>query len=70
MTISFMLTAGDGGTVMAWEADAAIAGPVGSMGQRVLQPIASQQVANVLTTLEAKIAEVHAARATDPLPTA
>ena len=70
MTTSFTLTAGDGGTVMAWEADVAIAGPVGSMGQRVLQPIVGQQVANVLTTLEAKIAEVHAAQATDPLPTA
>jgi carbon monoxide dehydrogenase subunit G len=69
MTTSFTLTADDGGTVMAWKADVAIAGPVGSMGQRVLQPIVGQQVANVLTTLETKIAEVHAAQAT-PLPAA
>jgi carbon monoxide dehydrogenase subunit G len=70
MTTSFTLTADGGGTVMAWEADVAIAGPVGSMGQRVLQPIVGQQVANVLTTLETKVAAVHAARATDSLPAA
>ena len=29
---------------MAWEADVKIAGPVGAMGQRVLQPIVNQQV--------------------------
>ena len=69
MTTSFTLTARDGGTAMAWEADVAIAGPVGSMGQRVLQPIVSQQVANVLAALETKVAEVHAAQATDPIPT-
>jgi carbon monoxide dehydrogenase subunit G len=69
MTTSFTLTARDRGTAMAWEADVAIAGPVGSMGQRVLQPIVSQQVANVLAALEAKVAEVHAAQATDPIPT-
>ena len=33
---------------MKWEADVKIAGPVGSMGQRVLQPIVNQQVNNVL----------------------
>lgn len=69
MTASFTLTAHDGGIAMAWEADVAIAGSVGSMGQRVLQPIVSQQVTNILATLETKIAEVHSARATDPLPT-
>ena len=69
MTTSFTLTARDGGTAMAWEAKVAIAGPVGSMGQRVLQPIVSQQVANVLAALETKVAEVHAAQATDPIPT-
>ncbi len=44
-----------GGTSMAWEADVKIAGPVGSMGQRVLQPIINQQVGNVLTTLERQV---------------
>ena len=41
---------------MAWEADVKIAGPVGSMGQRVLQPIVNQQVGQVLAALEAKVA--------------
>jgi len=41
---------------MAWEADVRIAGPVGSMGQRVLQPIVNQQVAQVLDALETKVA--------------
>jgi carbon monoxide dehydrogenase subunit G len=41
---------------MAWEADVRIAGPVGSMGQRVLQPIVNQQVGQVLAALETKVA--------------
>ena len=44
MTTSFTLSETDGGTSMAWEADVKIAGPVGAMGQRVLQPIVNQQV--------------------------
>jgi dihydrodipicolinate reductase len=32
-----------------------IAGPVGSMGQRVLQPIVNQQVSNVLTALDREV---------------
>jgi hypothetical protein len=52
MTTSFTL-AGEGGTTsMQWEADVRIAGPVGAMGQRVLQPIVNQQVSQVLTALE------------------
>ena len=47
---------------MAWEADVKIAGPVGSMGQRVLQPIINQQVGNVLSALEAEVQAVKAAR--------
>ena len=39
-----------------WEADVRIAGPVGSMGQRVLQPIVNQQVQNVLTALDKQVA--------------
>ena len=33
------------------------AGPVGSMGQRVLQPIVQQQVANVLDALDKQVQE-------------
>jgi hypothetical protein len=42
---------------MQWEADVSIAGPVGSMGQRVLQPIVNQQVGNVLNALEVQVEE-------------
>ena len=35
-------------------ADVKIAGPVGSMGQRVLQPIVNQQVQHVLTALDGR----------------
>jgi carbon monoxide dehydrogenase subunit G len=60
MTTSFTLS-GDGGTTsMAWEADVRIAGPVGSMGQRVLQPIVNQQVAQVLSALETRVASATA----------
>jgi uncharacterized protein len=45
----------DGGTAMAWEADVKVLGPVGSMGQRVLQPIVNQQVQHVLTALDAQV---------------
>ena len=61
MTTSFTLSGEGDHTSMAWEADVKIAGPVGSMGQRVLQPIINQQVGNVLTALEAKVAEAKAA---------
>jgi len=57
MTTSFTLSeAAGGGTSMAWEADVKIAGPVGAMGQRVLQPIVNQQVSQVLVTLEQRVA--------------
>jgi uncharacterized protein len=55
MTTSFTLSEADGGTSMAWEADVRIAGPVGAMGQRVLQPIINQQVGNVLGALEQRV---------------
>jgi carbon monoxide dehydrogenase subunit G len=55
MTTSFTLSGDGGSTSMAWEADVRIAGPVGSMGQRVLQPIVNQQVAQVLAALETKV---------------
>ena len=60
MTTSFTLSENGDTTSMVWEADVKIAGPVGSMSQRVLQPIINQQVGNVLAALEA---EVQAAKA-------
>ena len=55
MTTSFTLSESAGGTSMAWAADVKIAGPVGAMGQRVLQPIVNQQVGNVLAALEQRV---------------
>jgi hypothetical protein len=40
---------------MKWAADVKIAGPVGSMGQRVLQPIVNQQVTAVLSALDVQV---------------
>jgi carbon monoxide dehydrogenase subunit G len=62
METSFTLSdAPEGGTAMAWAADVRIAGPVGSMGQRVLQPIVNQQVQHVLGALDAQVQEALAA---------
>ena len=61
MTTSFTLSGDGEQTSMDWSADVKIAGPVGSMGQRVLQPIINQQVANVLAALDAQIQEAKAA---------
>ena len=57
MDTQFHLSEAGSGTAMQWEADVSIAGPVGSMGQRVLQPIVNQQVGNVLSALAAQIQE-------------
>jgi len=58
METSFTLSDGaEGGTAMAWSAEVKVAGPVGSMGQRVLQPIVNQQVQHVLTALERQVQE-------------
>jgi carbon monoxide dehydrogenase subunit G len=58
MVTSFNLgEAPDGGTAMQWSADVKIAGPVGSMGQRVLQPIVNQQVQHVLSALDVQVQE-------------
>ncbi len=57
MDTQFALSEAGEGTSMQWEADVRIAGPVGSMGQRVLQPIVNQQVQNVLSALEKQVAE-------------
>jgi carbon monoxide dehydrogenase subunit G len=55
MTTTFTLSEAGETTSMKWEADVRIAGPVGAMGQRVLQPIVNQQVGNVLAALEAQV---------------
>jgi carbon monoxide dehydrogenase subunit G len=55
MQTSFELAEAEGGTTMRWSAEVSIAGPVGSMGQRVLQPIVNQQVGQVLNALEKQV---------------
>lgn len=62
METSFELSDAPEGTAMKWAADVKLAGPVGSMGQRVLQPIVNQQVQHVLAALDR---EVQAAVAAD-----
>ncbi len=58
METSFTLSDADAGsTAMAWSAEVKILGPVGSMGQRVLQPIVNQQVQHVLTALDGQVQE-------------
>jgi uncharacterized protein len=57
MVTSFDLADGGDTTAMKWAAEVKIAGPVGSMGQRVLQPIVNQQVQNVLSALELQVQE-------------
>jgi carbon monoxide dehydrogenase subunit G len=57
MQTSFHLSEAAPGTQMKWEADVHILGPVGSMGQRVLQPIVNQQVENVLSALALQVQE-------------
>ena len=61
MVTGFNLAEAGEGTEMKWEADVKIAGPVGSMGQRVLQPIVNQQVNNVLGALDKQVQEAAAA---------
>jgi carbon monoxide dehydrogenase subunit G len=60
METGFHLSEGGGGTQMRWEAEVRIAGQVGSMGQRVLQPIVYQQVQSVLTALDEQVREASA----------
>jgi uncharacterized protein len=66
MDTAFDLAEAGGGTEMKWEADVRIAGPVGSMGQRVIQPIVNQQVGNVLTALEKQVNEANTGDAPRP----
>jgi carbon monoxide dehydrogenase subunit G len=55
MQTSFDLAENGSGTAMKWAAEVRIAGPVGSMGQRVLQPIVNQQVQHVLAALDREV---------------
>jgi carbon monoxide dehydrogenase subunit G len=64
MVTSFELGDVDGGTAMKWAADVKVAGPVGSMGQRVLQPIVNQQVEHVLSALDRQVQDAVAGGAT------
>jgi carbon monoxide dehydrogenase subunit G len=66
METSFLLGDADGGgTSMQWAAEVKLAGPVGSMGQRVLQPIVNQQVQHVLRSLDAQVQAAVAADAAE-----
>ena len=60
METDFHLTPDGERTSMRWEADVRVAGPIGSMGQRVFQPIVNQQVGNVLDALDRVVAEAKA----------
>jgi hypothetical protein len=51
---------------MAWSAEVKVLGPVGSMGQRVLQPIVNQQVQHVLTALDGQVQEAMAGGGAEP----
>jgi carbon monoxide dehydrogenase subunit G len=55
MQTSFTLEPADGGTRMSWNAEVSLLGPVGAMGQRVLQPIVKQQVNQVLGALDKRV---------------
>ena len=66
METSFTLADADAGsTSMAWSAEVKILGPVGSMGQRVLQPIVNQQVQHVLTALDEQVRKAAAGESKD-----
>jgi carbon monoxide dehydrogenase subunit G len=60
MTTSFMLSGEAEQTSMRWEADVQIAGPVGSMGQRVLRPMITKQIEAVLKALEMRALQDYA----------
>jgi carbon monoxide dehydrogenase subunit G len=65
MSTAYTLSDDGGSTKMDWEADVRIAGPVGSMGQRVLQPIVNQQVQHVLSALDDQVQKAAATQASD-----
>jgi uncharacterized protein len=70
MDTQFELSEAAGGTDMKWEADVRLMGQVGSMGQRVLQPIVNQQVQNVLAALDLQVREAGGRRGVSAEPAA
>ena len=66
MQTSFELTDDGAGTKMKWVADVKLAGPVGSMGQRVIQPIVNQQVQHVLKALDLQVQNAVSTQAEGP----
>ena len=66
MQTKFELSDTQGGTKMHYDAEVKIAGPVGSMGQRVLHPIVNQQVQHVLGALDARLQEAKGAQGPQP----
>jgi carbon monoxide dehydrogenase subunit G len=65
MVTSFTLSDAGEGTAMRWAAEVKLAGPVASMGQRVLQPIVNQQVQHVLNALDQQVQEALAKPASE-----
>jgi carbon monoxide dehydrogenase subunit G len=63
MDTQFELSESGAATEMKWEADVHLLGQVGSMGQRVLQPIVNQQVQSVLAALDVQVREASPASA-------
>jgi hypothetical protein len=66
MQTSFTLEEIESGTKMLWAAEVSMLGPVGAMGQRVLQPIVRQQVNQVLKALDKRVTEEAAQAASAP----
>jgi uncharacterized protein len=66
MKTRFELSEAGEGTAMKWAAEVKLAGPVASMGQRVLQPIVNQQVQHVLTALDKQVQEALGTHAEGP----
>ena len=66
MMTTFDLADAGAGTQMKWAAEVKIACPVGSMGQRVLQPIVNQQVQHVLGALAEQVQQAKQTPAEGP----
>ena len=66
MQTKFELSDTATGTKMHYDAEVKIAGPVGSMGQRVLQPIVNQQVQHVLGALDTRVQEAKGSQGSQP----
>jgi uncharacterized protein len=66
MRTRFELSEAGEGTAMKWAAEVKLAGPVASMGQRVLQPIVNQQVQHVLSALDKQVQEALGAHTEGP----